>query len=261
MSKISIVTVTYNCVNDVERTVKSVINQDYADKEYIIIDGNSQDGTKELLDQYKSNFNYFISEPDKGIYDAMNKAIRVAKGEWLVFMNAGDSFASSTVLSEISSTGFLAIADVIYANVIQAFEDRKKFLRTYDKIAAERVPYEVCHQATLTKTNWLKKIEFDTSYKICADCDTFVKIKKAGGIFVFAPITMAYFEVSCGATARNIKLMYKERRRIDGNPPLGGKDIINYCKWLFRFLVMRFLPQSVYEKMMFKYMSNLYPEV
>ena len=75
MSKISIVTVTYNCVNDVERTVKSVINQDYADKEYIIIDGNSQDGTKELLDQYKSNFNYFISEPDKGIYDAMNKAI------------------------------------------------------------------------------------------------------------------------------------------------------------------------------------------
>ena len=107
----------------------------------------------------------------------------------------------------------------------------------------------------------MAQIEFDTSYKICADCDTFVKIKKAGGIFVFAPITMAYFEVSCGATARNIKLMYKERRRIDGNPPLGGKDIINYCKCLFRFLVMRFLPQSVYEKMMFKYMSNLYPEV
>lgn len=261
MSKVSIITVTYNCINDVERTIKSVINQDYTNKEYIIIDGNSQDGTKEKLDQYKEHFDYFISEPDKGIYDAMNKAIRVANGEWIVFMNAGDSFASPTVLSEIALTGALVIADVIYANVIQAFKDKKRFLRTYDKIDVERVPYEVCHQATLTKASWLKKMEFDTSYKICADCDTFVKIKKAGGLFIFTPITMAYFEVSFGATAQNMMLMYKERRRIDGNPSLGIEGILSYCKYLFRSLVMRFFPKSVYEKMMFKYMSNLYSEV
>ena len=87
MDKISIITVTYNCVNEVEKTIKDALSLEYPDYEVIVIDGASKDGTCELLNKYKEQFAYFVSEPDKGIYDAMNKGICAATGDWIIFQN------------------------------------------------------------------------------------------------------------------------------------------------------------------------------
>ncbi|OCB70564.1 glycosyltransferase [Flavobacterium piscis] len=91
---ISIITATYNCADSIESTMQSVLAQSYPNVEYIIIDGESTDGTIDIIKRYEKNITVFISEPDKGIYDAMNKGIRASKGIWLNFMNSGDLFYS-----------------------------------------------------------------------------------------------------------------------------------------------------------------------
>ena len=87
---ISVVTVSYNAVSTIEQTILSVINQTYPHIEYIIIDGGSTDGTVDVIKKYADKITYWVSEPDKGIYDAMNKGLRRVRGDWCVFMNSGD---------------------------------------------------------------------------------------------------------------------------------------------------------------------------
>ena len=101
---ISIITVAYNAIQLIEATIKSVINQSYTSIEYIIIDGGSTDGTIDIIKKYDKYLAYWISEPDKGIYDAMNKAIKKANGDWINFMNCGDTFVDENVISEIFQT-------------------------------------------------------------------------------------------------------------------------------------------------------------
>ena len=97
---ISIVTVSYNAVLTIEQTILSVINQTYPNVEYIIIDGGSTDGTVDIIKKYEDKIAYWVSEPDKGIYDAMNKGVVVATGEWINFMNAGDIFTDGDVIDK-----------------------------------------------------------------------------------------------------------------------------------------------------------------
>jgi glycosyltransferase involved in cell wall biosynthesis len=98
---VSIITVVYNSVNDIENTILSVIGQSYENIEFVVIDGGSTDGTLAVINRYISNINIVVSEADKGVYDAMNKAIDICSGEWINFMNAGDFFSSNNILAEI----------------------------------------------------------------------------------------------------------------------------------------------------------------
>ena len=88
-AKISIISVCYNAIHGIEKTIQSVLSQSYDDIEYIIIDGGSTDGTVDIIRKYSDQITYFVSEPDGGIYDAMNKGVRAATGEWINFLNAG----------------------------------------------------------------------------------------------------------------------------------------------------------------------------
>lgn len=116
--KLSIITVCYNAENDIARTIESVLKQTFNDFEYIIVDGSSTDSTLNIVNSYKSSIQQIISEPDKGIYDAMNKGIKMANGEWVIMMNAGDQFASNTVLDEIFSSYIPDSIDFIYSDVL-----------------------------------------------------------------------------------------------------------------------------------------------
>ena len=100
--RFSIITVSYNAKEDLEKSIKSVSNQTFKNYEYLVIDGNSTDGTKELLRKYDKEINYWVSEKDNGIYNAMNKGARVAKGDYLYFLNAGDTFSDKNSLEGVS---------------------------------------------------------------------------------------------------------------------------------------------------------------
>lgn len=98
---ISVVTVSYNAATTIEQTILSVLNQTYDNVEYIIIDGGSTDGTVDIIKKYADKIAYWVSEPDNGIYDAMNKGVLASTGEWLIFMNAGDTFFNENVLEKM----------------------------------------------------------------------------------------------------------------------------------------------------------------
>ena len=99
--KISVITVSYNAAQTIEETLFSVCNQSYLNVEYIIIDGGSTDGTCEIIEKYRNKIGYFISEPDNGIYDAMNKGLKIATGDYVIFLGADDHFISLSVLEEV----------------------------------------------------------------------------------------------------------------------------------------------------------------
>ena len=136
-NKISIVTVCRNCCEDLERTIQSVIAQNYANKEYIVVDGGSTDGSIEMLASYKGHIDTLICEPDDGIYDAMNKGIRAATGEWIIFLNAGDTLTSDHILSDVFKTPIAADITFIYSDFWLCHDDGTKTLRTTDREQGE----------------------------------------------------------------------------------------------------------------------------
>ena len=120
MIKLSIITITLNNFKTIEQTIKSVVDQNYSNLEYIVIDGGSTDGTLKILEKYKNKFKYFKSSPDKGVYDAMNKGIAQATGDLIGFVNGGDFIYENTlnnlneVFSKQNTNFFFSVADIDY---------------------------------------------------------------------------------------------------------------------------------------------------
>lgn len=134
---ISVITVCYNCAAALELTVQSVLAQDYGHMEFIVVDGNSSDNTSEVLQRYRDSISVCISEPDDGVYDAMNKGLRHATGEWVLFMNAGDVFASASVLSTIFSRPIPAGKSFLYSDFWLRRADGSTVLRHTDRHQGE----------------------------------------------------------------------------------------------------------------------------
>lgn len=115
--KVSIITVSYNAVKTIEDTIKSVLSQDFNDIEYIVIDGNSSDGTQDVISKYIKNIDHFISEPDKGIYYGMNKGVALATGDVVGILNADDIYTDNNVVSSIVNVFDLKNTDSVYADL------------------------------------------------------------------------------------------------------------------------------------------------
>lgn len=162
---ISIVTVSYNTVSVIEQTILSVINQTYPNIEYIIIDGGSTDGTVDIIKKYSDKVSYWVSEPDKGIYNAMNKGIIQAHGEFLNFMNAGDTFYDKDVLSKVFSVkreeDFLVGIAKYGRKYWKPIHLDFKFSEVYHGLG-------VNHQASFIRKKLLKN-GYDENAKIIAD--------------------------------------------------------------------------------------------
>lgn len=174
--KLSIITVCRNDKKGLTDTIHSVLSQDTLEYEFIVIDGASTDGTTEILEQYKESIDYYISEPDKGIYNAMNKGICHAHGEYCLFLNAGDIFFDTNVISQFNANGINK--DILSGKEICSFDGAKY-------VAFRNPPYTVniayfmdqtlAHQSTFIRTELLKKYPYDESYKIASDYILFFK--------------------------------------------------------------------------------------
>lgn len=197
--KFSIVTVSFNTYDIIEATIRSVIGQDYRNIEYIIIDGGSTDNTQEIIEQYREHISYFVSEPDGGIFFGMNKGIDAATGDWLLFMNAGDVFSDSRVVSDIAS--FIAghpESDVVFGNSKQVFEYGEFEVKPNVTNLNSRM--SISHQASFVKVEMLRLHKFDTRYRWAADFEQLSFFYLNGYKFRYCDRLVATVEMNDGAT-------------------------------------------------------------
>jgi len=174
--KLSIITINYNNCNGLQKTIDSIVSQSFKDFEWIVIDGGSTDGSRELLEQYAEHFSYWVSEPDKGVYNAMNKGVKMAQGEYVNFMNSGDSFASPSVLEEVFSTSHTA--DVLYGYMMRGSVDGEVNNLSMMKPKLSWIDFYrdgLPHQATFIKRSLFDKLGlYDESLKAVSDWKFFV---------------------------------------------------------------------------------------
>lgn len=214
-AKISVITISYNCKDAIEKTIRSVLGQNYDNTEYVIIDGNSTDGTTDVIEKYRDQIDYYVSEKDRGIYDAMNKGIAAATGDWVIFMNAGDFFAEKDVLQKVSD---LIDEDsvVVYGDIIIQCSGYY-YIGKPNGVAQIARSMPVFHQSALVRLGYHKKHLFDTSFKSSGDYDFFYKCHFEDKCkFQYVPITIACFDNSEGMSKDNHGLSLHENLRIWG---------------------------------------------
>ncbi len=189
--KVSIVTVSFNSQNTISDTINSVLHQTYPDIEYIIVDGKSSDNTVNIIESLKDKFNgrlRFISEPDNGIYDAMNKGIKMATGEIVGLLNSDDIFASNTVIEKIADAFKTSNAQCVYGNlVIVDKNDINRVLRESNcgqyKQGSFRRGWHPPHPTFYTyKKNYDKYGYYRTGFKITADFECMMRLLEENGL-------------------------------------------------------------------------------
>lgn len=191
---VTIITVCRNHAKELERTIRSVESQTWQEKEYLVIDGASTDETIAVIKAHEAAITYWISEPDQGIYDAMNNGVRMAHGEWVIFMNAGDTFAGEDTLQRVF--GSPQDADVIYGDVIKG-EIVKKAEAPRN---AHRMFY--CHQSAFVKTSCLREFPFDINHRMSADFKQVKQLYLSGKKFHQLDFPVANFDTQ-GVSNRN----------------------------------------------------------
>lgn len=179
-TKISIITIVYNNVRDIEYTLLSVLKQTYTNIEYIVIDGASNDGTLDVIHKYKNNIASLVSEKDKGIYDAMNKGLALATGDYVLFLNSGDELYDNSTIQTIVDKG--NNADIIYGDTKLVDENRRIIGDRRHKTPAHfnwksfQYGMNICHQAIYIKREITSP--YDTHYQLSADIDWVIRAAK-----------------------------------------------------------------------------------
>lgn len=217
--KFSVITVCYNAQATLEDTIQSVIAQTYHHVEYIIVDGASKDRTLSIINRYRNRITTVVSEPDKGLYDAMNKGLRLATGDYVCFLNAGDSFHEDDTLQQMVHTlrELTELPDVLYGET--ALVDAEgHFVRMRRLQAPEHLTWHsfrqgmlVCHQAFFAKRTLAEP--YDLRYRFSADFDWCIRIMKKSKVLHNTHLTLIdYLEE--GMTTRNHKASLHERFHI-----------------------------------------------
>lgn len=213
--KISIITIVYNNVRDVEYTLRSVMKQTYPNFEYIVIDGLSTDGTLEVLLKYNEEITTLVSEPDKGIYDAMNKGLALATGEYVLFLNSGDELYEDMTLEKV--IGSADNADIYYGETKLINEEREvigdRRHKTPERFDWKSFKYgmNICHQAIYIRRSLTSP--YDTQYKLSADIDWIIRAAQQAEKIVNVRQYVAKYLVG-GMSQQRHKESLKERYAI-----------------------------------------------
>lgn len=246
--KISIITVCYNCEKTIEQTINSVLNQTYRNIEYIIVDGDSKDETKNIIGKYKKDLDIYISEPDKGIYDAMNKGVSLCSGDIIYFINSGDTLCTNNTISDVMEqiTAFHEM-DIFYGDILYYNEEKKFKKQNYgiNGIIAKGIN----HQSLFSRRNvFLLGNFFNTNYKIYADYDWLLNLlvnKKTK--YKYLPIPIANYLMG-GVSDREGRKFQYERDEI-------------FLKYLSNYEMLKTMithPKNIVPQMMRIYLNTIY---
>lgn len=210
MKTISVITINLNTKTGLEKTIQSLIHQDLLDQiEYIVIDGLSEDGSADIINHYRTHIETIKIEKDKGIFDAMNKGIALATGQYTYFLNAGDVFPTHDVLKvAIETIHSQAKPQNIICGEVRLFDNGQI-------VAIADFPRYIPHQGAFVKTALLKKYKFDDSFKIYGDLDLWTRMER-GGDYSILPLdkVIADFELDgIGSNPAHLYAQYKDRQQ------------------------------------------------
>ncbi len=217
-AKLSIITITYQAEKYLERTIQSVLAQGHRDAiEYIVMDGASKDGTLSLIEKYRNQINQFVSEPDQGIYDAMNKGLQRASGDYVIFMNAGDTFADEKTVGRLI-TAMESNPDVIVGDALFV-DEAGNALGLRSEVTPHKMPSPlswesfqygmvVCHQSFVAKRRIAPL--FDLHFRLSSDIDWEIKCLKVSRKITQLPGPICRY-LTGGASVQNLKRSWLER--------------------------------------------------
>lgn len=242
--KVTVVTVSFNAEKQIENTIISVLEQSYTNMEYIIIDGGSTDGTMSLIRKYEKKIDIIVSEPDKGIYDAMNKGVRFASGEWIIFMNCGDSFYDNSVVKKMCSA--MKNNDIVYGqtNVIDSIGQYVLRPRPLECLNQMIMPF--FHQSSAVRTELLKRMKFDTRFSLCADFCFFRTCYLNRFQFMELPIVISNYNISEGSQSfDNGCKVYKENFEIEENKKMKSyvRFFLLQSKCWMKYVIYKCVPE------------------
>lgn len=248
---ISVVTVVYNDEQFIEHTILSVINQTYDNVEYIIIDGGSTDGTLDIIRKYKNNIDYWVSEKDDGIYDAMNKGIDVAKGEWIIFLNSGDTFVNEKVFSSIFKKN-LDTFDIVFGKSITQYHNLScirysNFSSENENFYLKKMPN---HQAIFIKKNIYKKNRYNLEFKYLADTEYLRRVFKNSSFYEYNGIISIF---SLGGVSNYYNNFKTLKRLISEHQKLGRGFIKPIFIHSTKYFFQKILGKNIYLKLYIKY--------
>lgn len=236
---ITIVTVCYNAEKIINETLEAVYNQTYNNIEYLIIDGASKDNTLETIKAYEKKFQEkgiiykWVSEPDKGIYDAMNKGANMATGDWIYYLNCGDLFYNNNVLSEIfENENNYKSNKIIYGDVVKVFKNKQEYFKQ-DKVSRKYLLLSmICHQSLfMRKDSFIQFGNFDLNYNIVADYKKILEIYfENNNNLKYLNKTIAFYDMN-GFSENNYKKMNEQRLEII--KPIFNKTEYIYANFIY----------------------------
>lgn len=216
----TIITVCWNAGDSIEKTIKSVLKQkiDFKKIEYLFVDGLSSDNTIEIIEKYQKehkNINIrYISEKDKGLYDAMNKGANLANGKWCIYLNAGDVFFNEDSLANLLNVKNKDEYDIIYGDTVQNYEDKYRIVKSKD---SDELTYlhgmEFCHQSCIIKKTFQCKNPYPLNYKIAGDCAFFTSSFVNGAKFYHVDKIISIFGLD-GLSSSKGSLCIKENAEV-----------------------------------------------
>jgi glycosyltransferase involved in cell wall biosynthesis len=239
---ITIVTVVFNGENTIEETILSVINQTYLNIEYIIIDGASSDKTVEVIKKYDEKIDYWISEPDGGIYYAMNKGTDLATGEWINFMNSGDIFYNNLVVYNVFENKN-RYGDIVCGNTLFKFGNETIFM--YSDINNNMLKLVPKHQSCFIKSTIMKQYKYDTHFKISADYNFLYKACNENKLFEYIDIVVSIYEAYGGISSKRRVEGFLEMLQARNESLFKRNNLLNYFKAIIKQTIERIVPIKI----------------
>ena len=243
---ISIITVTLNAAQGFEITARSILEQNYPAVEWIVVDGGSTDGTLDLIRSRASHLSLWVSEPDRGLFDAMNKGVALATGEWVNFMNAGDTFLTPTTISEIFSEGNPE-TDVVYGDCVIRYPHLMALKRAGEP-SSLLSGMGFCHQSAFVRTSLLRQYSFDLRYRIGSDYDQFARMFRDKISFGHVRIPVALYDIGGDSNQKMVQSAREHYRIAMDLFRLTRKEHLHHRFFILKVSILSFVYQNFPEK-------------